>query len=74
MTQLSHRSESYSLQGATVEVRVRQDAGQLHFAGVPPARRSRHASLPRWHFDMLGDAQRNGAYQAAIERAVSLEF
>lgn len=60
------------LQGESVEVRVRQDAGQLHFASDPPARRPRHAFLPRWHFDMLHDTQRNAAYQAAIERAVGL--
>jgi hypothetical protein len=29
--------------------------------GVP-----RHAMLPRWHFDMLGDEARNSAYDAAI--------
>lgn len=58
------------LQGDSVEVRVRQDSGQLHFASDPPARRPRHAFLPRWHFDMLADAQRNTAYQTAIERAV----
>ena len=50
-------------QGAAVEVQVRQDAGQLHFAADPPGRRPRHAFLPRWHFDMLADGQRNAAYQ-----------
>ena len=58
------------LQGESVSVRVRQDAGQLHFASDPPQRRPRHAFLPRWHFDMLGDTHRNNAYQAAIENAV----
>lgn len=33
-------------------------------------RRPRHAFLPRWQFDMVGDTQRNAAYQAAIEHAV----
>ena len=27
-------------------------------------------ALPRWHFDMLADAQRSSAYEAAIGRAV----
>lgn len=49
---------------------MRQDVGQLHFCSTPPARRPRHAFLPRWHFDMLGDTQRNAAYQTAIENAV----
>lgn len=45
-------------QGAKVEVRVRQDLGQLHFASVPGAKRARHAWVPRWHFDMVLDASR----------------
>lgn len=46
-------------QGGVVEVRVRRDGGSLVFTGDPPPRRPRHAFLPRWHFDMLGDTQRN---------------
>ncbi len=42
-----------STQGKSIELRVRQDAGQLHFASDPPQRRPRHAYLPRWHFDMV---------------------
>ncbi len=45
-------------QGKSIELRVRQDAGQLHFASDPPQRRPRHAYLPRWHFDMVRGAQR----------------
>jgi hypothetical protein len=62
------------LQGGTVTVRVRQDAGQLHFASDPPQRRPRHAFLPRWHFDMLGDTHRNHAYQTTIENAVGVSL
>ncbi len=45
------------MQGELVRVRVRWDAGQLHFAAEPPARRARHAFVPRWHFDMVLDEQ-----------------
>ena len=62
--------EEVFCEGDTVDVRVRQDAGQLHFASDPPQRRPRHAYLPRWHFDMLGDTNRNDAYQTAIKNAV----
>lgn len=41
------------MQGGTMELRVRQDSGQLHFSSAPPQRRPRHAFLPRWHFDMV---------------------
>ena len=33
--------------------------------------RPRHAALPAWHFDMLADSARNGAYRRAIEAAVA---
>ena len=42
-----------SAQGASMELKVRQDSGQLHFSSAPPQRRPRHAFLPRWHFDMV---------------------
>ncbi|KAK9863045.1 hypothetical protein WJX84_000363 [Apatococcus fuscideae] len=60
-------------QGDMVEVRVRQDQGQIIFTSNPDPRRARHAYLPRWHFDMLLDQQRNQAYQQAIERAVEFK-
>lgn len=62
-----------SLQGAKVSVRVRQDAGQLHFAAEPGAKRPRHAWVPRWHFDMVLDEQRNAAYEKAIVRAIEIK-
>ena len=35
--------------------------------------RPRHASIPRWHFDMVLDQQRNDAFDAAIRRAIELK-
>jgi type II protein arginine methyltransferase len=55
----------------TVALRARRDRGQLVFAGEPPPARPRHAAVPRWHYDMVLDAERNGAYDAAIRRAVA---
>eukprot|EP00887_Chlorella_sp_A99_P004798 scaffold4.g4798.t1 len=54
----------------TVQLRVRQDAGQYVFTSVPPQCRPRHALVPRWHFDMVLDDQRNQAYESAIRRAI----
>ncbi len=62
-----------ALQGSSVEVRVRQDHGQIVFSSNPSPRRARHAYLPRWHFNMLLDDQRHQAYQQAIER-VSIDI
>ncbi len=47
--------------------------GELRFY-CPEAGKGRphHASIPRWHFDMVLDEQRNHAYDAAIKRAVEL--
>ncbi|KAK9917705.1 hypothetical protein WJX75_007354 [Coccomyxa subellipsoidea] len=59
--------------GAKVLVRVRQDAGQLHFSAKRGAKRPRHAWVPRWHFDMVLDGQRNEAYQRAIRRAIDIK-
>jgi 2-polyprenyl-3-methyl-5-hydroxy-6-metoxy-1,4-benzoquinol methylase len=62
-------------QGETLRVRLRQDRGQLHWAAAGPgaAGRPRHAHVPRWHFDMVQDAQRNAAYERAIARMVGLQ-
>lgn len=55
-----------------VRMRARQDKSQLHFSLVEHAnRRIRHSLVPRWHFDMLSDDQRNNEYQKAIEAAVA---
>ena len=44
---------------------------QIFFASSPPPTRPRHANIPQWHYDMLNDAGRNGAYDAAITAAVA---
>lgn len=57
--------------GSTVQLRVRQDLGQLVFTTHPQQQcRPRHALVPRWHFDMVLDSQRNKAYDGAIRRAI----
>ena len=57
---------------AQVRLRVQQDKGQVHFTlADAPTKRVRHNLVPRWHFDMLLDDQRNGAYEAAITSAVN---
>ena len=62
------------LQGTEIQVTVRQDRGQVHFAAAAAGfGRPRHAHIPRWHFDMVLDTQRNAAYQAAIHRAIELK-
>ena len=35
--------------------------------------RPHHASIPRWHFDMVLDQRRNDAFDAAIRRAIELK-
>ena len=42
-----------SVKGGAMELRVRQESGQLHLSSALPQRRPRHAFLPRWHFDMV---------------------
>ena len=53
-------------QGKSIELRVRQEAGQLHFASEPPQRRPCHAYLPRWHFDMVRAQQDSAARQYLV--------
>lgn len=57
--------------GSTTTVRVRQDAGQICFMTCPPSCRLRHALTARWHYDMVLDEMRNGAYDAALRKAIS---
>ncbi|KAK9803026.1 hypothetical protein WJX72_005333 [[Myrmecia] bisecta] len=57
-------------QGSVASVRVRQDMGQFHFASQPQQARPRHTFIPRWHFDMVLDTQRNSAYEQAITKAL----
>ena len=43
----------------------------MFFSTDPPPTRPRHANIPQWHYDMLNDAGRNGAYDKAITAAVA---
>ncbi|KDD73214.1 hypothetical protein H632_c2419p0, partial [Helicosporidium sp. ATCC 50920] len=57
--------------GETLQLRVCQDKGRIFFERRGrPCTRARHALAPRWHFDMVLDERRNGAYDKAIRRAV----
>ena len=56
--------------GETLAVRVRQSEHHINFATVPAPTRPRHAHIPRWHFDMLMDDQRNECYMKAIKSAI----
>ena len=56
--------------GAITQVTIKRDAAQIYFESTPPQMRARHAHVPSWHFDMLNDSGRNGAYEKAIKRAV----
>jgi hypothetical protein len=43
----------------------------MHFSLVEnPHSRIRHDLVPRWHFDMVLDNQRNEMYENAIQRAI----
>jgi hypothetical protein len=57
----------YSMQGSNVSLRLVYDRGQLVFITDPPQCRPRHALVPRWHYDMVLDGQRNLAYESAIK-------
>ena len=57
--------------GATVQIQVLQDAGQIVFLPTPPPARMRHALAARWHYDMVQDQLRNDAYEAAVRAAVA---
>jgi predicted RNA methylase len=56
--------------GDNVSLRVQQDVSQIVFTADPPQHRMHHALVPRWHYDMILDLERNEAYNAAIKRAV----
>jgi predicted RNA methylase/uncharacterized protein (DUF2249 family) len=57
-------------QGEVVALRVQQDISQVVFSTEPPQHRMHHAIVPRWHFDMILDIERNLAYDQAIRKAV----
>lgn len=54
-----------------IVLQIRQDQSQIIFSSHPPQHRMHHAIVPRWHYDMLLDAERNNAYDAAIKKAVN---
>ena len=56
--------------GDNVSLHVQQDASQVVFTADPPQHRMHHALVPRWHYDMIMDVERNQAYDAAIRKAV----
>ena len=56
--------------GEDVSLRVQQDASQIVFMADPPNHRMHHALVPRWHYDMILDVERNQAYDKAIKKAV----
>ena len=58
-------------QGQELLVRVQQDKSQIIFSSTPPQCRMHHAIVPRWHYDMILDAERNAAYNTAIQKAVA---
>ena len=58
-------------EGMDVSVRVQQDQSQVVFTSHPPQYRMHHALVPRWHYDMILDAERNRAYNEAIQKAVA---
>lgn len=57
-------------QGDLMPLLVQQEKHQIVFGTNPPQCRMRHAIVPRWHFDMILDQERNRAYEKAIQRAV----
>lgn len=56
--------------GETIALRVQQDQSQVVFSSDPPQYRMHHAIVPRWHYDMILDSERNNAYNEAIKKAV----
>eukprot|EP00889_Picochlorum_renovo_P007052 jgi/Picre1/34082/NNA_001557.t1 len=58
-------------EGTDVSVRVQQDQSQVVFTSHPPQYRMHHALVPRWHYDMILDTERNRAYNEAIQKAVA---
>ena len=70
---VQYLEEGRATPGEPVALKVWQDAGQLLLTADPPRARPKHAQVPRWHFDMVLDDERNGAYEAAVRNAVDLK-
>ncbi len=59
------------VEGENIVLRVQQDKSQVVFSSDPPQYRMHHAIVPRWHYDMILDSERNEAYNQAIKKAVN---
>ena len=68
---VQYLDETFVDASETISLRVRRDKDQVFFTSTPPPTRPRHAHIPQWHYDMLHDAGRNEAYDAAIKTAVT---
>lgn len=64
------KTRQYGFEESLLPAQISHDAHQIYITPPSPSKRPRHAFLPRWHFDMLCDTQRNTAYEKAIARAV----
>lgn len=54
----------------SIVLRIQQDKSQIVFSSDPPQYKMHHAIVPRWHYDMILDTERNAAYNEAIKKAV----
>lgn len=57
--------------GDIVHLSVARDDTQFVVTSKPAQWRPRHACVPTWHYDMLNDETRNGAYDRSIGRAIA---
>jgi len=57
--------------GDLVQLSISRDDTQFVITSEPPQWLPRHACIPAWHYDMLNDDARNGAYDRSITRAVA---
>lgn len=60
-------------EGDSILLQVRQDNHQIYFETDPPQAKPHHAWVPRWHFDMVLDEQRNSTYEKAVKNAIQLK-
>ena len=58
--------------GDAIPIRVQHDGAMLVLShDSMPSVRPRHAYIPKWHYDMLFDSQRNDAYEMALKRSIA---
>ena len=60
-------------EGDGASLRVWQDLSQVVVDRNPPSNRVRHAQVPRWHFDMVLDEERNSKYESALRNALDIK-